>query len=106
MRTLEPLGVSKLIRLPHIPDLKRRLGTTTAGGLVLLATAVGAFLALSAAGWLISRPGSRVVTTAGAMGLSAAIIPPALAPRANGGPRCPGVQSRGTAHATLRTHGG
>src|SRR5215813_12001239 len=61
---------------------------------------------LPAAGWLISRPGSRVVKTAGAVGLSAAIIPPALALRANGGPRCPGVQSGGTAHATLRTHGG
>src|SRR5712692_5729120 len=67
--------------VPHIPDLKTRLGITDGGlGLVLLSTAVGAVLALPAAGWLIGRLGSRAVTSASALGLSAAVVLPVLAP--------------------------
>src|SRR5712692_4979824 len=67
--------------VPHIPDLKTRLGITDGGlGLVLLSTAVGAVLALPAAGWLIGRLGSRAVTSVSALGLSAAVVLPVMAP--------------------------
>lgn len=67
--------------VPHIPDLKTRLGLGDGAlGLLLLAMAVGALLALPAAGWLIGRLGSRVVTSASAAGLSAAVVLPVLAP--------------------------
>jgi MFS family permease len=67
--------------VPHIPDLKSRLGISDGGlGLVLLSMAVGAVLALPAAGWLIGRLGSRAVTAASALGLSAAVVFPVIAP--------------------------
>src|SRR5436309_3844609 len=67
--------------VPHIPDLKTRLGISDGGlGLVLLSTAVGAVLALPAAGWLIGRLGSRAVTSVSALGLSAAVVLPVMAP--------------------------
>src|SRR5262249_61136451 len=67
--------------VPHIPDLKTRLAIGDGGlGLVLLSTAVGAVLALPVAGWLIGRLGSRAVTSASALGLSAAVTFPVLAP--------------------------
>ena len=67
--------------VPHIPDLKTRLGLGDGGlGMLLLAMAVGAILALPAAGWLISRLGSRVVAAVSAAGLSAAVVLPVVAP--------------------------
>src|SRR5713226_224824 len=67
--------------VPHIPDLKTRLGISDGGlGLVLLSTAVGAVLALPAAGWLIGRLGSRAVTSVSALALSAAVVLPVMAP--------------------------
>ncbi|HEU4440290.1 MAG TPA: MFS transporter [Methylomirabilota bacterium] len=67
--------------LPHIPDLKARLDLDDGGlGLLLLAMAAGAIAALPPAGWLVARAGSRAVIAASASALSAAVIPPALAP--------------------------
>ena len=58
--------------LPHIPELKTRLALSDGGlGLLLLAMAAGAIVALPLAGWLIARLGSRVVTWASATALSA-----------------------------------
>lgn len=67
--------------LPHIPDLKTRLALSDGGlGLLLLAMAVGATVALPLAGWLIGRVGSRVVTSTSAAALSAAVVLPVLTP--------------------------
>ena len=67
--------------VPHIPDLKTRLGVGDGGlGLLLLSLAVGAVVALPAAGWLIGRFGSRVVTSTSAAALSIAVVLPILAP--------------------------
>jgi MFS family permease len=67
--------------VPHIPDLKTRFALGDGGlGALLLAMAVGAILALPAAGWLIGRLGSRVVTGASAAGLSAVVVLPVLTP--------------------------
>jgi fucose permease len=67
--------------LPHIPDLKARLGISDGGlGLVLLGMAVGAVVALPVAGWLVGRIGSRAITSASALGLCATVTLPALTP--------------------------
>jgi MFS family permease len=67
--------------LPHIPDLKTRLGLGDGGlGMLLLAVAAGAIVALPLAGWLIVRLGSRVVTSGSAAMLAAAIVLPVLTP--------------------------
>jgi MFS family permease len=67
--------------LPHIPELKSRLELDDGGlGLLLLAMAAGAIVALPLAGWLVARLGSRVVTAASAAALSAAIVLPVLTP--------------------------
>ncbi len=53
----------------HIPGVKTQHGISDGGlGLVLLSMAVGSVLALPIAGWLIARWGSRIVTSAAAMG--------------------------------------
>ncbi|HEU4369530.1 MAG TPA: MFS transporter [Methylomirabilota bacterium] len=67
--------------LPHIPAVKARL-TSGDGqlGLVLLAMAAGAVVALPAAGWLIGRLGSRVVSSAAAAVLCVAMPLPVLSP--------------------------
>src|SRR4029434_3424904 len=65
--------------LPHIPDLKSRLLLDDGGlGLLLLAMAAAAILALPIAGWLVATLGSRVVTSASAAALSAAVVLPLL----------------------------
>ncbi len=67
--------------LPHIPDLKARLGISDGGlGLVLLGMAVGAVIALPVAGWLVGRVGSRAITSASALGLCATVTLPVLTP--------------------------
>jgi len=67
--------------LPHIPDLKARLGISDGGlGLVLLGMAGGAVIALPVAGWLVERLGSRALTSVSAMGLCAAVALPVLTP--------------------------
>jgi MFS family permease len=67
--------------LPHIPDLKTRLGISDGGlGLVLLGMAAGAIIALPVAGWLVGRLGSRPITSASALGLCAAVALPVLTP--------------------------
>jgi MFS family permease len=67
--------------LPHIPAVKARL-TSGDGqlGLVLLAMAAGAVVALPAAGPLIARFGSRTVSTLAALGLCLAMPLPVLSP--------------------------
>jgi len=67
--------------VPHIPDLKTRLGVGDGGlGLLLLSMAVGAVVTLPAAGWLIGRFGDRAVTSTSAAALSIAVVLPVLAP--------------------------
>jgi MFS family permease len=69
--------------VPHIPDLKTRLGVDDGGlGLLLLSMAAGAVVALPAAGRLIGRFGNRVVTSTSAAALSIAVVLPVLAPGA------------------------
>jgi MFS family permease len=67
--------------LPHIPAVKTRL-TSGDGqlGLVLLAMAAGAVVALPAAGWLVVRLGSRVVTSVAALAFCLAMPLPVLSP--------------------------
>ena len=57
--------------VPHIPAVKNRHAITDGQlGLVLLAMAVGSVFALSIAGWLINRFGSRRMTIVAALGFS------------------------------------
>jgi MFS family permease len=67
--------------LPHIPAVKARL-TSGDGqlGVVLLAMAAGAVVALPGAGWLIGRLGSRVVSSVAAAVLCLAMPLPVLSP--------------------------
>lgn len=67
--------------LPHIPAVKARL-TSGDGqlGLVLLAMAAGAVVALPAAGRLVDRMGSRGVSSAAAVALCLAMPLPVLSP--------------------------
>jgi fucose permease len=67
--------------LPHIPAVKARL-TSGDGqlGLVLLAMAAGAVVALPLAGWLIGRAGSRLISSLSAAGLCLTMPLPVLSP--------------------------
>jgi fucose permease len=67
--------------LPHIPAVKARL-TSGDGqlGLVLLAMAGGAMVALPTAGWLIGRLGSRALSSSAALALCLAMPLPVLSP--------------------------
>jgi MFS family permease len=67
--------------LPHIPAVKARL-TSGDGqlGLVLLAMAAGAVIALPAAGWLIGLAGSRLMSAVSAVALCLAMPLPVLSP--------------------------
>jgi MFS family permease len=67
--------------LPHIPAVKGWHAISDGElGLVLLFMAVGALLALPAAGWLVARAGSRRVTSASAIALCIALPLPLLSP--------------------------
>src|SRR5574341_350094 len=67
--------------VPHIPDLKTRVGLGDGGlGVLLLAMAAGAIVTLPAAGWLTARQGSRAVASASAAALCAIVVFPVLAP--------------------------
>ena len=69
--------------VPYIPLVKTAhgLGDGALGG-VLLAMAIGAVMVLPAAGWLVSRGGSRRVTLLAAAALALALPLPVLAPSA------------------------
>ena len=69
--------------VPHIPLVKAAhgLGDGALGG-VLFAMAIGAVTVLPAAGWLVSRGGSRGVTLLAAATLALALPLPVLAPSA------------------------
>ena len=69
--------------VPHIPLVKAAhgLGDGALGG-VLFAMAIGAVTVLPAAGWLVSRGGSRRVTLLAAATLALALPLPVLAPSA------------------------
>jgi len=74
-------GVILASWVPHIPAVKQRLGIGDGElGLVLLSMAAGAVCALSAAGWLVERFGSRAMTTAAAIGLCLMLPLPVLSP--------------------------
>ena len=65
----------------RIPDVKRALQLDEATlGLVLLGTAAGSVVAMSASGWTIARFGSRRVTTVAGMLVCATLPLPPLAP--------------------------
>ena len=65
----------------HIPAVKARHGASDAQlGLVLLAMALGAMIALPLAGWLIGRFGSRTVTRVSASAFCLALPLPVLSP--------------------------
>src|SRR6185436_18995087 len=67
--------------VPHIPAVKARHGAGDAQlGVVLLAMALGAMIALPLAGWLVGRFGSRPVTRASAMAFCATLPLPVLSP--------------------------
>jgi len=67
--------------VPHIPAIKsRHMLTDGALGLVLLSMAVGSVLALPAAGWLVGRLGSRVMTAAAGIGICLALPLPVVSP--------------------------
>ena len=67
--------------VPHIPGVKARHGAGDAQlGVVLLAMALGAMVALPLAGWLVGRFGSRTVTRASAVAFCAALPLPVLSP--------------------------
>jgi MFS family permease len=67
--------------LPHIPAVKARL-TSGDGqlGLVLLAMAAGAVVALPMAGWLVGLAGSRLVSSLSAAGICLVMPLPVLSP--------------------------
>jgi len=68
--------------LPHIPAVKAAHAISDGQlGLILLCMAVGALLALPVAGFLVGRLGSRLMTSATALALCAALPLPLLAPR-------------------------
>ncbi|HEX2437555.1 MAG TPA: MFS transporter [Methylomirabilota bacterium] len=68
--------------LPHIPAIKARLTSGEAElGLVLLAMAAGAVVALPTAGWLVGLAGSRVTSATAAIALCLAMPLPVLSPR-------------------------
>jgi fucose permease len=74
-------GVVLASWVPHIPAVKQRLGIGDGAlGLVLLAMAVGAVAALSMAGRLVRRFGSRVMTSVAALALCLALPLPLLSP--------------------------
>src|SRR4051794_17676144 len=65
----------------RIPDVKQRLGLSDGTlGIALLFMALGALVAQPAAGWMISRFGSRAVTTTMALLLCVATPWPGFAP--------------------------
>ena len=67
----------------RIPDVKRALALDDATlGLVLLGTAAGSVVAMSASGWTIARFGSRRVTTVAGFLVCATLPLPPLAPTA------------------------
>jgi MFS family permease len=67
--------------VPHIPAVKARHGATDAQlGVVLLAPALGAMIALPLAGWLVGRFGSRAVTRASATAFCLALPLPVVSP--------------------------
>src|SRR5262245_7744951 len=67
--------------VPHIPAIKSRhmIGDGQLG-LVLLSMAAGAVLALPAAGWLVGRLGSRVMTAVAGVALCLALPLPVASP--------------------------
>src|SRR5205085_2662159 len=66
--------------IPHIPAVKTAHALGDGGlGLVLLAMSAGSIVAMPLAGVLIGRLGSRVVTTAAALGLALVVPGPLMA---------------------------
>jgi len=69
-------GVVLASWVPHIPAVKAAHGLSDGQlGIVLLAMAVGAVLALPLAGWLVGRTGSRRMTAVAAMALGIESVP-------------------------------
>jgi MFS family permease len=67
--------------LAHIPAVKAQHGIGDGRlGVVLLSMAVGAVLALPAAGWLIARWGGRTMTAVAAVGLCLTLPLPVISP--------------------------
>lgn len=67
--------------VPRIPTVQQKLGLSAGAlGVALLGMAMGAVVAMPAAGWLVARRGSRPVTTVAALVFCAALPLPALAP--------------------------
>jgi MFS family permease len=67
--------------LAHIPAVKAQHGISDGRlGVVLLSMAVGAVLALPAAGWLIARWGGRTMTAVAAAGFCLALPLPVISP--------------------------
>jgi MFS family permease len=67
--------------LAHIPAVKAQHGISDGRlGVVLLSMAVGAVLALPAAGWLVARWGGRAMTAVAAVGFCLALPLPVIGP--------------------------
>jgi fucose permease len=74
-------GLALASWVPHVPAVKRAHGLTDGAlGAVLLCMAVGALVALSRAGGVVARLGSRRATAVAALALVAALPGPLLAP--------------------------
>jgi MFS family permease len=64
----------------RIPTIQSNLGLTNAAlGLCLLGTAVGSVISVPVSGWLVTRLGSRQVTTWSTLGFCLALVAPSLA---------------------------
>ena len=69
--------------VPHVPDKARELSLNPAQlGLVLLAGGFGATIAIPAAGWLISKFGSKLVSTVAGIVMTLALLGAIAAPAA------------------------
>ena len=74
-------GVLFATWVAHIPAIKTKHEISDGGlGLLLLSIAGGSVLALPTAGWLVARWGSRVMTSAAAIGFCLALPLPVISP--------------------------
>ncbi len=88
--------------VPHIPAVKAAHGLGDGAlGLVLLSMAAGSVLALTLAGWLVGRIGSRATTSMAAIALCLTLPLPILSPAIRCSPCRWSSSARATPYSTL-----